>query len=125
MAAEQFAGGVDVILDYLWGQSAECLLIAGSRAGTDAPIRFIQIGTAGGANITLPGAILRSTAIELKGSGLGSVPVNRIVRGIEEVLNAAVAGRFEMATKSVPLCEVEQAWSSDGYIPRVVFTIGG
>jgi NADPH:quinone reductase-like Zn-dependent oxidoreductase len=121
---EQFAGGVDVVLDYLWGRSAECLLIAASRAGTDAPIRFIQIGTAGGTNITLPGAILRSTAIELKGSGLGSVPVNRIVRGIEEVLHAAVAGRFEMATKPVPLSEVEQAWSSDAYMPRVVFTIG-
>ena len=121
---EQFAGGIDVILDYLWGQSAECLLIARSKVGTDKPLRFIQIGTASGANITLSGAILRSTAIELKGSGLGSVPVNRIVRGIEEVLHAAVAGRFEMATKPVPLSEVEQAWSSDAYIPRVVFTIG-
>ena len=121
---EQFAGGVDVVLDYLWGQSAECLLIAGSRAGMDAPLRFIQIGTASGANITLSGAILRSTAIELKGSGLGSIPINRIVRGIEEVLHAAVAGRFEIATKPVPLSQVEQAWSSDAYMPRVVFTIG-
>jgi NADPH:quinone reductase-like Zn-dependent oxidoreductase len=120
---EQFAGGVDVVLDYLWGQSAESLLIAGSRAGTDKPIRFIQIGTASGANITLSGAILRSTAIELKGSGLGSVPVHRIVRGIEEVLHAAVDGRFEMAIKPVPLSQVEQAWSSDAYMPRVVFTI--
>ena len=50
---EQFAGGVDIVLDYLWGQSAECLLIAGSRAGTDKTIRFIQIGTASGANISL------------------------------------------------------------------------
>jgi NADPH:quinone reductase-like Zn-dependent oxidoreductase len=121
---EQFAGGVDVILDYLWGQSAECLLIVASRAGTDKPIRFVQIGTASGANISLSGAILRSTAIELKGSGLGSVPVNRIVRGIEEVLHAAVAGRFQMATKPVPLSEVERVWSSDAYMPRVVFTIG-
>ena len=121
---EQFAGGVDVILDYLWGQSAECLLIAASRAGMDKPIRFVQIGTASGANISLSGAILRSTAIELKGSGLGSVPVNRIVRGIEEVLHAAVAGRFQMATKPIPLSEVERVWSSDAYMPRVVFTIG-
>ena len=100
---EQFSGGVDVVLDYLWGESAESLLIAESRAGTDKSIRFIQIGTASGANITLSGAILRSTAIELKGSGLGSVSVNRIVRGIEEVLQAAVAGRFQMATKAIPL----------------------
>jgi hypothetical protein len=55
---------------------------------------------------------------------LGSIPINRIVRGIEEVLRAAVADRFEMATKPVPLSQVEQAWSSDAYMPRVVFTIG-
>jgi len=121
---EQFAGGVDVVLDYLWGQSAECLLSAISRAGTDASIRFIQIGTASGANITLPGAVLRSTPIELKGSGLGSVPVNRIVGAIEELLRAAVAGRFEIETKSVPLSEVERVWPSDAFTPRVVFTIG-
>jgi len=121
---EQFAGGVDVVLDYLWGQSAECLLTAGSKAGTGAPISFIQIGTAGGTNITLPGAILRSTPIKLMGSGLGSVPINRIVGAIEQVLRAAVAGHFEIATKPTPLSEVEQAWSNDGYMPRVVFTIG-
>jgi hypothetical protein len=40
------------------------------------------------------------------------------------VLRAAVADRFEMATKPVPLSQVEQAWSSDAYMPRVVFTIG-
>ena len=107
---EQFASGVDVVLDYLWGQSAECLLIAGSGVRTDAPIRFIQIGTASGANITLPGTILRSSAIELMGSGLGSVPINRIVRAIDEVLHATVAGRMEIATKPVPLSEVQQAW---------------
>ena len=98
--------------------------IAGSRAGTDKPIRFIQIGTAGGANIALPGAILRSTPIELKGSGLGSVPINRIVGAIKEVLHAAVAGRFEIAIKPVPLSEVEQAWSGNAFTTRVVFTIG-
>jgi hypothetical protein len=60
----------------------------------------------------------------MKGSGLGSVPVNRIVRGIEEVLHAAVVGRFQMATKPFPLSEVERVWSSDAYMPRIVFTIG-
>jgi hypothetical protein len=67
---------------------------------------------------------LRSTAIELKGSGLGSVPVKRIVTGIEEVLHAAVVGHFRIATKAVPLSEVEGVWSSDTYMPRIVFTIG-
>jgi NADPH:quinone reductase-like Zn-dependent oxidoreductase len=121
---EQFAGGVDVVLDYLWGQSAECLLTAESKVGTDKPVRFIQIGTSSGANITLPGAILRSTGIELKGSGLGSVPVNRIVDGIQEVLHAAVAGRFQLETEAIPLSEVERVWPRHAYMPRLVFTIG-
>jgi NADPH:quinone reductase-like Zn-dependent oxidoreductase len=121
---EQFAGGIDVVLDYLWGQSAECLLTARSKAGTGAPISFIQIGTAGGTNITLPGAILRSTPIELMGSGIGSVPIDRIVEAIEQVLRAAVAGHFEIAIKPIALSEIEQTWSNDGYMPRVVFTIG-
>ena len=44
---EQFGGdGIDVVLDYLWGQSAERIIIAGAKAGKDAvPIRFVQIGS--------------------------------------------------------------------------------
>ncbi len=33
---EQFAEGVDVVIDYLWGRSAERLLIAAAKAGPDA-----------------------------------------------------------------------------------------
>ena len=122
---EHFAGGIDVVLDYLWGKSAERLLVAGAKAGKDGvPIRFIQIGNASGANITLPAAALRSAPIELMGSGLGSVPFNRIVGAVEELLQAAVKGGFEIATKTVPLSEVEQAWPGDACIPRIVFTVG-
>ena len=56
------------------------LLIAGAKAGKDGvPIRFVQVGNASGANITLPASALRSVPIELMGSGLGSVPFDRIV----------------------------------------------
>ena len=122
---KHFAGGVDVVLDYLWGKSAERLLIAGAKAGkAGVPVRFIQIGNASGANITLPAAALRSAPIELMGSGLGSVPLNRIVGAVEELLRAAVNGGFEIATKTVPLSEVEKAWPGEACIPRLVFTVG-
>ncbi len=50
---EQFAAGVDVVIDYLWGKSAEQLLIAGAKAGQDAvPIRFVQIGSVSSSEIT-------------------------------------------------------------------------
>jgi hypothetical protein len=67
---------------------------------------------------------LRSAAIELMGSGLGSVPLDRIVRAIDGVMQAAVKVRFDIATKSVPLSEVERAWAGDTGIPRIVFTTG-
>jgi NADPH:quinone reductase-like Zn-dependent oxidoreductase len=121
---EQFAEGVDVVIDYLWGKSAECLLVAGATAGADAvPIRFVQVGTASGPDITLPGAALRSSAIELMGSGLGSVAIHRVLHCIGELLQATVPGGFKIAVKPVPLSDVEQAWLKNDSAQRTVFTV--
>ena len=121
----EFAEGVDVVVDYLWGKSAERILIAGAKAGADAaPIRFVQIGSMSGANITLPSAVLRSSAIELMGSGIGSVPLERFLHVIGELLRAATPGKFQIAAKPVPLAEVEQAWPKDDPTRRTVLTMG-
>lgn len=121
---EQFAEGVDVVIDYLWGKSAECLLIAGTKAGADAvPIRFVQVGAASGSDITLPSAVLRSSAIELMGSGIGSIPLDRLLNVIGGLLQATTPGGFKIAVKPVPLSEVEQAWSKDDSTRRTVFTV--
>jgi NADPH:quinone reductase-like Zn-dependent oxidoreductase len=119
-----FAEGVDVVLDYLWGKSAERLLIAAAKAAEPhVPIRFVQVGSAGGSDIVLPSAVLRSSAIELLGSGLGSVPVDRLVAAIAEFLQAAVAAGFQIGAKAVALSEVESAWSKDAGEARIVFTL--
>ena len=121
---EQFALGVDVVIDYLWGKSAERLLIAGAKAGKDAvPIRFVQIGSVTGPNITLPSAALRSSAIQLMGSGIGSIAGDRFVHAIDGLLRAAVPAGFAIAAHAVPLSEVEQAWSRDDSARRTVFTM--
>lgn len=121
----EFEQGIDVVLDYLWGKSAERLLIAGAKAGKDAaPIRFIQIGSVSGADITLPGAALRSSAIVLMGSGIGSVPFDRLVEAIDQVLQATTSAGFKIAVNPVPLSDVEQAWSRDDSAARTVFTVG-
>jgi NADPH:quinone reductase-like Zn-dependent oxidoreductase len=122
---EQFADGVDVVIDYLWGKSAERLLIAGAKAGAEAvPIRFVQVGSMSGSDITLPSAVLRSSAIALMGSGIGSIALDRFVSCIDALLHATVPGGFQIATKSVPLSEVEQAWPEDDSTRRTVFTVG-
>jgi NADPH:quinone reductase-like Zn-dependent oxidoreductase len=121
----QFVDGVDVVIDYLWGKSAEQLLIAGAKAGRDGvPIRFVQIGALSGAEIALPSAVLRSSAIELMGSGLGSIHLDRFARCIEELLRATIAGGFKIATTVVPISEVANAWSKDVSTRRTVFTLG-
>jgi len=121
---EQFAAGIDVVIDYLWGRSAERLLIAAAKAGKEAvPIRFVQVGSSSGSDITLPSAVLRSSAIELMGSGIGSIPFDRVVHAIGGLLHAAVPAGFRIAAKPVPLSDVEQAWPNDDSTRRTVFTM--
>jgi NADPH:quinone reductase-like Zn-dependent oxidoreductase len=121
---EQFHDGIDVVLDYLWGESAERVIIAGAKAGKDAvPIRFVHIGAVSAATMTLPSAALRSSAIELMGSGLGSIPMDRLVESVGDLMQAAVAAGFAIATKAFPLAEVEDVWSTAGNMPRAVFQI--
>jgi NADPH:quinone reductase-like Zn-dependent oxidoreductase len=121
----QFGGdGIDVVLDYLWGQSAERIIIAGAKAGKDAvPIRFVHIGSVSAPNITLPSAALRSSAITLMGSGIGSIPVDRIVKSIDDLMKATTPGGFVIETKTFPLSEVEQVWAAANSMPRSVFQI--
>jgi NADPH:quinone reductase-like Zn-dependent oxidoreductase len=117
----QFAVGVDVVIDYLWGKSAERLLIAAAKAGEDGvPLRFVQIGAISGPNIALPSAVLRSSAIKLMGSGIGSVPRERFIEAVTSLLQAAKPAGFKIATYSVPLSQIEVAWSQTSSARRTV-----
>jgi NADPH:quinone reductase-like Zn-dependent oxidoreductase len=119
----EFARGVDVVLDYLWGRSAEQLLIAGAKAGPDGrPIRFVQVGSMSGADITLPSAVLRGSAIELMGSGIGSVSIDALFAAVAEMFAAVESAGFEIATNAVPLADVEAVWDMEGPARTVLVT---
>jgi hypothetical protein len=112
------------VLDYLWGQSAETLIVAAAKAGKDAvPIRFVQIGAVSGRDITLPSAALRSSALVLMGSGIGSISLGGLVGAISGVLQAVVPGKLKIKTQAVPLANVEDAWNKDSGNSRVVFVV--
>ena len=120
----QFAEGVDVVVDYLWGSSALGLLIAGAKAGKDGvPIRFVQIGSMSGAEISLPSAVLRSSAITLMGSGIGSVSLESFGRIIARLLGVSAASGFRIATRAAPLADVGKAWAGEDSRARLVFTM--
>src|ERR1700678_866009 len=119
----QFAAGVDIVIDYLWGKSAERLLTAAAKSSEDGvPLRFVQIGSISGPNITLPSAVLRASAIELMGSGIGSVSRERFVSAADGLLRAAGPAGFKIATRSVPLSQVEDVWSKTDETRRIVLT---
>jgi hypothetical protein len=71
----------------------------------------VQIGAVTGGQITLRADVLRSTPIEMMGSGLGSVPGPRFVAAIRAVFAAAKPAGLQVATRAVPLAEIESAWT--------------
>jgi hypothetical protein len=121
----EFAQGVDIVLDYLWGRSARTALVAAARAGNEhRSMRFVSIGSVTGPELALPSAVLRSSRIQLIGSGLGSVPIERLTASISALLTAAGAGRLTLATRAVPLAEIATAWTAPDDGRRIVVLPG-
>jgi len=117
----EFARGVAVVLDYLWGRTARTALIAAAKAGpAGTPMRFVSIGSVTGPEIELPSAVLRSSAIELVGSGLGSLPPDRLRACISELLEATMPAQLRVATNAVPLSQIATVWSGHSDRRRVV-----
>jgi NADPH:quinone reductase-like Zn-dependent oxidoreductase len=116
--------GIDVVLDYLWGAPAEGLLEAISQKGlqhASPRIRFVQIGSTAGPTISLPAATLRSSGLELLGSGFGSVSIEKILQSVAEFHTEAAKAPFQTNIKAVSLRDVETLWNSPEQGPRLVF----
>jgi NADPH:quinone reductase-like Zn-dependent oxidoreductase len=120
-----FATGIDVVIDYLWGQSARTIIVSIAKVVEDGrPVRFVHVGGASREeNIELPGTALRSSAIMLMGCGVKSVPLAGLLQAITNVFDAVHPAGLKVATTVVPLSEVETIWEKATGKPRVVFSI--
>jgi NADPH:quinone reductase-like Zn-dependent oxidoreductase len=116
---------IDAIIDYLWGPPTEAILQGIFTPGLrhEAPqVRLVQVGDSAGATISLPAAVLRSSNLEVSGSGAGSVSMARIADELPHFLDFAVREHLCLDVEAVPLREVASVWqqpSTDGR--RVVF----
>ncbi|MGG8094400.1 zinc-binding alcohol dehydrogenase family protein [Klebsiella aerogenes] len=118
------AGQIDVVVDYLWGRSAELLLpMLAKYTPGEKPVRYVQVGSLAGADIALNGAVLRATPLQLMGSGIGSLTMPQLLAATGEMLQAAVPGHFTIATTPLPLRDVAAAWPRDNSQKRTVFTL--
>ncbi|THB83810.1 zinc-binding alcohol dehydrogenase family protein [Pantoea allii] len=116
------ADGIDVVLDYLWGESALAIMEAAVRGG-DHVVRFVQIGSLSAQEIPLHSHLLRASGLTLMGSGLGSVSNADLIGSLAELLQAAGQHAFSVPFKPRPLSEVEKAWDEDDSRCRTVFTL--
>jgi len=120
----QFDQGVDIVLDFVWGEPASRILRAaagnrGSRMG-EPRLRYVQLGTVAGEEIPLRGDLLRGSGLELMGSGIGSVSIQDLLAGAGELLAAAPGAGFTPPYASIPLDKVAEAWSGDPDVRYII-----
>lgn len=104
----------DIILDYLWGHPTEVLLYALTGHDVKAEssrIRLLEIGEMAAPTITLPASALRSTGLEIYGSGGGGIiPPKAIIDAFPQVWALAADGKLQIDVEPVPLADIENAW---------------
>jgi NADPH:quinone reductase-like Zn-dependent oxidoreductase len=121
--AEQFQNGVDVVLDYLWGDSALAIMEGVARFGGNTVTRYVSIGAAAGQpEINLPSAFLRSSAIEILGSGARSATMDQLKSAISGVFQWAANEHITMDTNVFKLIDIAQAWDAP-LKPRAVVSV--
>ena len=102
----------DVIIDYLWGRPTEALLAAltvGEFEVAGAETRLVEVGESAGSTITLPAAVLRSTALTILGTA-GIPSWDMLTEAFEQVMNRAARGELRIATEKVSLANIGNAW---------------
>ncbi|HEY9258458.1 zinc-binding alcohol dehydrogenase family protein [Chitinophaga sp.] len=108
------AQSYDVVIDYLWGEPVSTLItaITGKELMKEGPrTRLVQVGAMAGSNISLPAEALRSSRLEILGSGGGSIAPEAIFKSFPEIMKCAAAGKLQIDLVEMPLGEVAAAWN--------------
>ncbi len=109
---------IDVIIDYLWGHTAEIILASLMGKGSFThKTRFVSVGSMTGDLIQLSAANLRSVDLQLTGSGLGSWSKGQVRKLFSEILpemfQLAADGKLKVETIEVKLADIADLWDLD------------
>jgi len=105
----------DVIIDYVWGHTAEMILaiLKGNGSFTHRT-RFVSVGAMSGDLIQLSATNLRSVDLQLTGSGLGSWSKEQVRKLFTEILpdmfQLAATGKLKIDTINVRLKDINKLW---------------
>jgi NADPH:quinone reductase-like Zn-dependent oxidoreductase len=120
---------IDIIIDYLWGHTAEMILVClkGDGSFTNR-VRYVSVGSVTGDLIQLSAANLRSVDLQLTGSGLGAWTRQQVGQLFTEILpemfQLAAQGKLKIETLVVKPEDIATLWNlavPDGQ--RLVVTI--
>ena len=90
-------------------------------AAIQSETRYVQVGESAAPSISLPAAVLRSTALTILGTaGIPSRDV--LVEAFQQVMAYAAKGDLQIDTEKVPLAQIEKAWQRDQPGRRLVVT---
>jgi len=118
LAAIHSATPIDIIIDYLWGHTAEMILacVKGDGSFTNK-IRYVSVGSMAGDIIQLSAANLRSVDLQLTVSGLGAwskAQVRELFSDIlPEMFELAAKGKLKVETITVKLADIAELWDMD------------
>jgi NADPH:quinone reductase-like Zn-dependent oxidoreductase len=111
---------IDIVIDYLWGNPVKLIINALKGSGVNnfsTRVRIVSVGSTAGKDIILESDTLRSTAIEILGSGIGSLSQDNLKKFGSEVLPEmfmlAAEGKLKIQTETADLKDIESAWQKN------------
>lgn len=111
---------IDIVIDYLWGHPVELIIKSLKGGGINNfthPVRIVTVGSMAGEEINLSSSTLRSSAIEILGSGIGSLSQAEMeaytTKLLPEMFQLAAEGKLELQTETVPLKDVASVWHKE------------
>lgn len=108
---------IDLVIDYLWGNPIEWIINALKGGGLNNythKTRVVSVGAMAGETINLASETLRSSAIEILGSGFGSLSqedfkhFDQII--LPEMFQLAADGKLSMELVEGKLEDIEDLW---------------
>lgn len=108
---------IDLVIDYLWGTPAELIIKALKGGGLNTfshTTRIITVGSMAGETINLDSGTLRSSAIEILGSGFGSLSKTDLETFHKDILpemfQLAAEGNLKIELVEGDLKAIETLW---------------
>jgi len=106
-------GPLHLVIDPVWGLPAEAAARVLALEG-----RFVNIGSAAGANARFESATLRSRLHNILGYTNNALTPEQKAQALAQILAHAAAGRITMEREMVPLEKAAEAWQRQAVIAR-------